>query len=69
TGGGELTGMTVFSSGNPYRDDSLIEGMAQEETAGEAGGGGSGEWFLVTVVNGENSGQVGDIIEKHGGTV
>jgi len=62
-GGGEITGMTIFSSGS---GDSLYGGSAGAEGAVDAGG----DSFLVTVVTDEGSaGQVRGILEKYGGSV
>lgn len=56
-GGGEITGMTLFS----YAGESLGGGNTPE-------GGAGGNSFLVTVVADEgNSRQVRSILEKHGG--
>jgi len=62
-GGGEITGMTIFSSADgaaPYGG-----------TAGQVNGGGEeGDSFLVTVVSDEgSSGQVKEIVEKYGATL
>jgi len=63
TGGGEITGMTIFSSGG---GDSLYGGPNGAEGAAGAGG----DSFLVTVVTDEGSeGQVRDILERYGGSV
>jgi hypothetical protein len=61
-GGGEITGMTIFSSAEGASPYGGMTGTAD-------GGGGEGDSFLVTVVGDEgSSGQVEEILERYGAT-